>query len=147
MAEASVRVEERLALSLPKRAAVVAAACGADMVINFPLWISAKRIAAGLPLPRAAEVYKGSGTLYFAMGPMTIVEDGATSIASRCLSDKLSSPATLLVSSCLAGGAGALVIGAQTYCRRPSLQLQAEQLNSTATMVNAVYVCNRIRPK
>ena len=56
--------DSRNRLSPEARAVNVAAASGADMVVNFPLWIAAKRLSAGLPLPRLGEIYKGSGALY-----------------------------------------------------------------------------------
>ena len=82
-------------------------------VVNFPLWIAAKRISAGLPLPAMHEVYKGSGSLYLAMGPMTIVEDGSTSLVARSLRDSLNPTLALLVSASASGAAGAMAVGSQ----------------------------------
>ena len=75
--------DSRNRLSPEARAVNVAAASGADMVVNFPLRIAAKRLSAGLPLPRLGEIYKGSGALYLAFFPMMVVEDWATGVVDR----------------------------------------------------------------
>lgn len=100
-------------ISGAQRVGVVAAACAADMLVNFPLWICAKRISAGLSLPPAREIYKGSGSLYLAMGPMTIVEDGSTALALPVLGGRLEPAAAHAASACFAGGVGALAVGCQ----------------------------------
>ena len=41
------------AVSPSERAAIIAGACSADMAVNFPPWIVAKRASAGLGLPSA----------------------------------------------------------------------------------------------
>ena len=47
------------------RAAGVGAAMGMDVVINYPLWIIAKRVGAGLPaLPPVRRIYAGGGALW-----------------------------------------------------------------------------------
>ncbi len=98
-----------------QRAAIVAAAAAADMVINFPLWIAAKRISASLPLPSLSfsELYKGSGSLYVAMGPMMVVEDRATAVALGALDGRIGPEAAHAASACFAGVVGGLCIGAQ----------------------------------
>ena len=72
-------------LNAGERASVVAIASAADMLCNFPLWIVAKRVSAGVGLPPLAELYKGSGSLYLAMGPMVMVQDRSTAFVLDCL--------------------------------------------------------------
>uniref|UniRef100_A0A7S0P2B5 Mitochondrial carrier protein n=1 Tax=Calcidiscus leptoporus TaxID=127549 RepID=A0A7S0P2B5_9EUKA len=107
------RVEERNTLSLTRRARIVAAASAADMIVNFPLWIAAKRLSAGLSLPSARELYKGSGSLYLAMGPMTVIADGTTSIVTRALHGVLDPTPSLFAAASVSGAAGAVSFGAQ----------------------------------
>ena len=95
------------------RAVNVAAASGADMVVNFPLWIAAKRLSAGLPLPRLGEIYKGSGALYLAFFPMMVVEDWATGVVDRTLGGRLGDESRHLVSACASGPAAAVLVGSQ----------------------------------
>jgi len=108
-------MDDRSEINLARRAGIVAAASAVDMVVNFPLWIVAKRISAGLPLPATRDMYKGSGHLYLAMGPMTVVEDGSTTVVDRALDNltSLSKPMALAWASTASGLAGALLIGAQ----------------------------------
>jgi len=111
MAESAAH--ERSTISLPLRAAVVAGASAADMLVNFPLWIVAKRVSAGLKLPAMSELYKGSSALYLAMGPMTVIEDGSTSVVIRGLGDYLSPTVALATAASVSGATGALAAGAQ----------------------------------
>lgn len=61
------------------RAAGVGAAMGMDVVINYPLWIIAKRVGAGLPaLPPVRRIYAGGGALWLSIAPTTIIEDGVS---------------------------------------------------------------------
>jgi hypothetical protein len=59
------------------RAVEVGFAMMSDILCNFPMWIAAKRMGAGLtPFPSSIRsVYKGSGTLWLSLGPTTILED------------------------------------------------------------------------
>eukprot|EP00629_Pelagomonadales_sp_RCC1024_P006736 CAMPEP_0119291786 /NCGR_PEP_ID=MMETSP1329-20130426/43006_1 /TAXON_ID=114041 /ORGANISM="Genus nov. species nov., Strain RCC1024" /LENGTH=235 /DNA_ID=CAMNT_0007292611 /DNA_START=123 /DNA_END=827 /DNA_ORIENTATION=+ len=67
-----------------RRSAHVAAAMGADVVINYPLWIVAKRMGAGLaPVPPLRRLYSGGGALWISMAPTTVIEDGATTALHR----------------------------------------------------------------
>eukprot|EP01065_Artemidia_motanka_P040580 TRINITY_DN5108_c1_g1_i4.p1 TRINITY_DN5108_c1_g1~~TRINITY_DN5108_c1_g1_i4.p1 ORF type:complete len:264 (+),score=66.39 TRINITY_DN5108_c1_g1_i4:47-838(+) len=65
--------------STARRAGVVGLAAAADIAVNYPLWIIAKRIGAGLSRPPASEMYKGGGALWLSTGPTTTCEDGVTS--------------------------------------------------------------------
>lgn len=48
-----------------RRTAIVGAAIGADVLINFPLWITAKRMGSGLSPPRSVgDAYKGGGAMW-----------------------------------------------------------------------------------
>ena len=107
-------MEARDTLNAAERAAVVAGASAADMVCNFPLWIVAKRLSAGVGLPSVSELYKGSGWLYLAMGPMVVVQDGSTALALEQLNGADVNPqAALCASAMLSGAVGALAVGAQ----------------------------------
>ena len=68
------------------RAASVGAAMGADIVINYPLWIVAKRVGAGLSaLPPLHRLYAGGGALWVSIAPTTIIEDGVSTVLKpRC---------------------------------------------------------------
>ena len=69
-----------------ERAFNVGAAMGADIVINYPLWIVAKRVGAGLPaLPPLHRLYAGGGALWVSIAPTTIIEDGVSTVLKpRC---------------------------------------------------------------
>ena len=69
-----------------ERAASVGAAMGADIVINYPLWIVAKRVGAGLSaLPPLRRLYAGGGALWVSIAPTTIIEDGVSTVLKpRC---------------------------------------------------------------
>merc|ERR1719453_2654833 len=60
-----------------RRSAAVGAGCGADILLNYPMWIVAKRMGVGLPAMPATipELYKGGGSLWASLGPTTIIED------------------------------------------------------------------------
>ena len=69
-----------------ERACSVGAAMGADIVINYPLWIVAKRVGAGLSaLPPLHRLYAGGGALWVSIAPTTIIEDGVSTVLKpRC---------------------------------------------------------------
>ena len=100
-------------VSIVERAGIILAGLSIDMAINYPMWISAKRVSAGLTMPRLGEVYKGSGSLMFAMGPMIVVQDATTAVVLRFLDGKLDPTAAQAASACVAGAVGALTVGAQ----------------------------------
>ena len=83
------------------------------MAINYPLWICAKRVSAGISLPRLRELYKGSGSLLLAMGPMIIAQDSSLAVLLRCFDGYLEPTAAHATSACISGAVGALVVGAQ----------------------------------
>ena len=68
------------------RAASVGAAMAADILINYPLWIVAKRLGAGLSaLPPLHRLYAGGGALWVSIAPTTIIEDGVSTVLKpRC---------------------------------------------------------------
>ena len=68
------------------RAASVGAAMACDIVINYPLWIVAKRLGAGLSaLPPLHRLYAGGGALWVSIAPTTIIEDGVSTVLKpRC---------------------------------------------------------------
>lgn len=100
-------------VSITQRTLIVAGASAADMLVNFPLWICAKCVSAGIPLPSLRNLYKGSGSLYFAMGPLTIVEDRTTAVALDTIGDRLSVDLRHAASACISGGIAALTVGCQ----------------------------------
>lgn len=100
-------------VSIVERAGIILAGLSIDMAINFPMWISAKRVSAGLTMPRLGEVYKGSGSLMFAMGPMIVVQDATTAVVLRFSDGKFDPTAAQAASACVAGAVGALTVGAQ----------------------------------
>ena len=104
------------------RAVTVAVAAGADMLLNFPLWIAAKRISASLPpLPeKKMHVYNGATALFAAYGPMTVVEDATVNAVKR-----IDAPPP--VAAAIGGVAGALLVGAQTE----ALVTRAHALNDS----------------
>ena len=58
------------------RAAVMGAGMAADIVVNYPLWIFAKRVGAGLPgFPPLRSLYKGGGMLWLSLGPNVAISD------------------------------------------------------------------------
>ena len=69
-----------------ERAFNVGAAMGADVVINYPLWIVAKRVGAGLSaFPPIRRLYAGGGALWVSIAPTTIIEDGVSTVLKpRC---------------------------------------------------------------
>ena len=97
-------MENRDSLSASERAFVIAGASALDMVCNFPLWIVAKRLSAGVGLPSMSELYKGSGSLYFAMGPMVVVQDGSTAVALEKFDRLGIEPQAALCVSAMLGG-------------------------------------------
>ena len=68
------------------RAASVGAAMACDIVINYPLWIVAKRVGAGLTaFPPLRRLYAGGGALWVSIAPTTIIEDGVSTVLKpRC---------------------------------------------------------------
>ena len=64
-----------------ERACSVGAAMGMDILVNYPLWIVAKRVGAGLSaLPRLHRLYAGGGALWVSIAPTTIIEDGVSTV-------------------------------------------------------------------
>ena len=47
------------------RSAIVVTSTLSDIIINYPLWVYAKRIQASLGPPKLGEIYKGGGALFF----------------------------------------------------------------------------------
>lgn len=102
------------------RSAVVLAACAIDITINYPLWVYAKRITAGLGRPPLREVYKGGGSLLFACGPMVAVQDRCTHVLLRALgaaadgsSGGQPGTAAHALAACVSGAVGAVTVGSQ----------------------------------
>lgn len=62
------------------RALVMGCGMISDCVVNYPMWIAAKRVGVGLPpFPSSAfETYKGVGVLFGSLGPTVIIEDSVT---------------------------------------------------------------------
>mmetsp|Transcript_145602 Transcript_145602/g.363149 ORF Transcript_145602/g.363149 Transcript_145602/m.363149 type:complete len:268 (-) Transcript_145602:75-878(-) len=94
-----------------QRSAVVGIGMAVDIAINYPLWIAAKRIGAGLPAfpGTVAEVYRGGGSLWLSLGPTTIMEDVAKRSAEFALPQD--QPQRELVASAFAGA-----LAGGTFC-------------------------------
>ena len=77
------------------RAASVGAAMACDIVINYPLWIVAKRVGAGLSaLPPLHRLYAGGGALWVSIAPTTILEDGVSTVLKPRWGDLAASAAS-----------------------------------------------------
>ena len=77
------------------RAASVGAAMACDIVINYPLWIVAKRLGAGLSaLPPLHRLYAGGGALWISIAPTTIIEDGVSTVLKPRWGDLAASAAS-----------------------------------------------------
>lgn len=102
-------------LSSAERGGLVLVGCCADMVINYPVWILAKRWSAGLGSPKGfGEYYKGATSLLFSYGPMMLVEDHTTGLMVRSLDGVTGSQtAAHFAAACFSGAVGAVTIGAQ----------------------------------
>ena len=74
-----------------ERVGIMFGGCCADMLVNYPLWIVAKRLSAGLGLPAVSEIYKGSTSLLVAFGPMVLLQDGSTGELLRHFEGKIQS--------------------------------------------------------
>eukprot|EP01062_Namystynia_karyoxenos_P012930 TRINITY_DN14653_c0_g1_i1.p1 TRINITY_DN14653_c0_g1~~TRINITY_DN14653_c0_g1_i1.p1 ORF type:complete len:284 (+),score=57.09 TRINITY_DN14653_c0_g1_i1:80-853(+) len=66
-----------------RRSGAVAAGAAADIAVNYPPWIWAKRLGAGLPRPQLREWYKGGGALWFSTAPTMCCEDAVTRALRR----------------------------------------------------------------
>lgn len=103
--EAHTRVSGHL------RAAIVFASTFVDIIINYPLWIYAKRACAGLSPPRARELYKGGGSLLCSNGPMVVAQDATTGAILRVAEG--GGAAAHAAAACASGAVGGLLVGAQ----------------------------------
>lgn len=92
---------------------VIVSACSADIIVNYPLWIYAKRIMAGLSRPRLGEIYKGAGSLLFSCGPMMTLQDHSTHFILQRLGDDKKAQNSHFFSACVSGAVGGLFVGAQ----------------------------------
>merc|ERR1712232_958838 len=84
-----------------------------DIAINYPMWIVAKRMGVGIPAlpPTLPEMYKGGGSLWFSLGPTTMIED----VSKRAVEDHLL-PSTLPIPRELASSVAAGAFAAATFC-------------------------------
>ena len=97
-----------------ERVGIMFGGCCADMLVNYPLWIVAKRLSAGLGLPAVSEIYKGSTSLLVAFGPMVLLQDGSTGELLRHFEGKIQSQTVAhATAACISGGIGALFVGSQ----------------------------------
>ena len=105
--------QSRDRVSVVERAGIILSGLSADMLVNYPLWITAKRVSAGLTMPPFKDIYKGSGSLMFAMGPMIVVQDASTAVMLRVLEGHLQPTPAHATAACISGAVGALTVGAQ----------------------------------
>lgn len=70
-----------------RRSAVVATAMGCDIILNYPLWVAAKRLGVGLPaFPGTFRgIYVGAGSLFMSLAPTVIIEDTVTRLLRNTL--------------------------------------------------------------
>ena len=111
-AEAHTRV------SPVSRMLLLFSACSLDIAINYPLWIYAKRVMAGLPRVRIREIYKGAGSLLLSCGPMTTLQDLTCFLILQRTGDGPTSTQAVsqtahAMSACVSGAIGGLCVGAQ----------------------------------
>mmetsp|Transcript_2180 Transcript_2180/g.5545 ORF Transcript_2180/g.5545 Transcript_2180/m.5545 type:complete len:329 (+) Transcript_2180:86-1072(+) len=92
---------------------LVAMATGCDQILNYPMLILSKRLAAGLGCPRFADLYKGCAAIYCTYMPTVAVEDQCTRLFSSaicrittCLSEDFRE---VLSAACGGAAAGVLV--------------------------------------
>jgi hypothetical protein len=97
-------------VSALKRSAVVFTSVLVDIIVNYPLWIYAKRIMAGLGPPAVRHLYKGGGSLLLSNGPMVVLQDGTT---GAILKGSGAAPHTHALAACASGALGGLCVGAQ----------------------------------
>lgn len=95
------------------RSAIVVASTFTDIVVNYPLWVYAKRMQAALGAPKVTELYKGAGSLLFCSGPMITVQDFSTGAILKLFGSEVSANAAHAMSACLSGAIGALTVGSQ----------------------------------
>eukprot|EP00427_Karlodinium_veneficum_P038723 CAMPEP_0169300402 /NCGR_PEP_ID=MMETSP1016-20121227/67609_1 /TAXON_ID=342587 /ORGANISM="Karlodinium micrum, Strain CCMP2283" /LENGTH=290 /DNA_ID=CAMNT_0009392767 /DNA_START=52 /DNA_END=925 /DNA_ORIENTATION=- len=112
--EPNLHGEMLLDMQQLRRSGSVCAGCVADIIMNYPLWIIAKRKGVGIaPLPPTLpEVYKGSGSLMFSS--YDDVEDIGKRQFERMLPPSISLGVTLdreLLSSVMGGA-----FAAATFC-------------------------------
>mmetsp|Transcript_24456 Transcript_24456/g.44874 ORF Transcript_24456/g.44874 Transcript_24456/m.44874 type:complete len:312 (-) Transcript_24456:87-1022(-) len=64
---------------------LVALATGCDQILNYPMLILSKRLAAGIGCPRLADLYKGCAAIYCTYCPTVAVEDQCTRLFSNVI--------------------------------------------------------------
>ena len=76
-----------------RHTSTVGFAMSCDIALNYPLWVAAKRLSVGLDAfpSTIRSVYRGGLSLWFSLGPTTMVEDFVT----RSLSKKTNLPGKL----------------------------------------------------
>mmetsp|Transcript_58287 Transcript_58287/g.161153 ORF Transcript_58287/g.161153 Transcript_58287/m.161153 type:complete len:311 (-) Transcript_58287:468-1400(-) len=101
----------------PTKTAMVGLACAADLAVNYPLWVVAKRLGAGLSMPRGREFYKGAFCVWLSYFP-TVACDEA--IGSRfaatvgAVMPGLGSEGRELAAAATAGALSGLLVAAPT---------------------------------
>lgn len=97
------------------RGGVVGVACGADVLFNYPLWITSKRLAAGMRWPRGTEIYKGGGTVWLSLFPTMACEDFCSRFlvpAVRSVAPSIGKNGEELVAAAAGGILGGVAIAA-----------------------------------
>lgn len=121
-------------VSFLTRSAIVVTSTLTDILLNYPLWVYAKRIQAALGAPKLGEVYKGAGALFFCCGPQLTVQDYSTGAILKLLDN--STNAAHAVSACASGAIGALAVGSQV--ERVITRAHASSL-SVASVIRTTY--------
>eukprot|EP00929_Paragymnodinium_shiwhaense_P074454 TRINITY_DN38110_c0_g1_i1.p1 TRINITY_DN38110_c0_g1~~TRINITY_DN38110_c0_g1_i1.p1 ORF type:complete len:288 (+),score=32.40 TRINITY_DN38110_c0_g1_i1:178-1041(+) len=74
-ADGSQRCSNDSLMATAKRGALLGLSAGVDIAVNYPPWIIAKRVGAGLGMPALNDLYKGGGLLWVSLGPTYVCED------------------------------------------------------------------------
>jgi hypothetical protein len=82
-----------------------------DIACNFPLWIMAKRLAAGLVAYPGTfrNLYRGAGTMWMSIGPSTIIEDKVTKEMYGIIEGRKKE----IISAAISGACAALTVTSQ----------------------------------
>lgn len=132
-----------------RRSASVGAGMAADIALNYPLWIVAKRMGVGIAAWPGSirELYKGAGSLWVSLGPTTMIEDASKRHIEASVLPML--PPTFrpankeLVSSVLAGA-----VAAATFCSQVEHAITAahtQRLTMSETLRHLYYKRGGVR--
>merc|ERR1719428_1433432 len=125
-----------------KRTALVGLGSGADIVVNYPLWITAKRLGAGLSWPSVAEVYKGGGLLWASQFPTIACEDLGSRALVPCVRSMFGSSLSIDVEHAIAAGAAGALAGVVVASPTENVVTRAHKTGSS-TLVATLDIAKR----